>query len=893
VADLPSTIGRYEIVSRLGQGGMGSLYLARDPKIGRLVAIKLVRQEFDSPEARQRFAREAQAAGTLRHPNIVTIFDVDEHGGLPFIAMEYVEGETVSEIVRRKGRYPLATKLRWMEELCAGLAYAHRQGVVHRDVKPSNLMVDGEGSLKILDFGLARREASKFTQSQAIIGTPNYMSPEQIRAEGIGPPSDIFAVGAVLYEIVTGVEAFPGTVHQAMHRILFDEPRPIRALVPDVDPALEAILARALDKDPSRRYDDLGAMRGELAQVREHAERTAPELTETVALTPSGRSPRPAGPSPQVPGSGSPGTPRSGGRGSLRDSAHRLTLQRRRATQIEAHLVDARRFCESGEFDKARQAIDEALMIDPDHLPSVQLFDDIASEEERRRIAQAVASARAALEQGRVESAAQIAAAALEQTPHASELLQLRDMIETARREIERARQVQEILRRARTRFSDGSFEGALRAVGELLAIDPHNAAARELQARAQQAIDDRARRADHDKGAQAAVAHARELFDHGDHAGAIALLEAFRPPHELVSGVLASLRGASLPAVSLPPPAPAASAPPPASRAVARDATRRLVFAASALLVLGLGGFVSYRQFFARPPFPSAAPAATTPAPAPTVTIPSSAAPPPGVAAPATPPSSLASRPPQNDNDRDALDAYRLLAAGQSADAEKIVARIARRDPANEHLADLRAQLQRVAADRGQTGVRPGSSASAASPLRRDEDQGQTPSSLRDSGHAGTPPAALRVEPGIVLPPPTQPAQPVGVAEPAPAPERTGAPDRPAADVERPAIEAVIAEYARALSNKDLPAVARVRRYTPIEARNWQNAFKQFTEYRLIVKVTGPPVLLNGDRARVPVEEQFAETAKRGGIQVFSQPRSTEYLLEKIGGKWMILPPG
>src|SRR6185437_5916274 len=156
---------------------MGSLYLAKDPKIGRLVAIKLVRQEFDSPDARQRFAREAQSAGTLRHPNIVTIFDVDEHGGLPFIAMEYVEGETLSEIVRRKGRYPLTTRLKWIEELCAGLAYAHRQGVVHRDIKPSNLMVDNEGALKILDFGLARREASKFTQSQAIIGTPNYMSP--------------------------------------------------------------------------------------------------------------------------------------------------------------------------------------------------------------------------------------------------------------------------------------------------------------------------------------------------------------------------------------------------------------------------------------------------------------------------------------------------------------------------------------------------------------------------------------------------------------------------------------------------------------------------------------------------------------------------------------------
>jgi hypothetical protein len=134
VSELPPLIGRYEIISRLGQGGMGSLYLAKDPKIGRLVAIKLVRQEFDSPEARQRFAREAQSAGTLRHPNIVTIFDVDEHDGLPFIAMEYVDGETLGELIRRKAPMPLTRRLEWIEALCAGLAYAELWNVVRGDM---------------------------------------------------------------------------------------------------------------------------------------------------------------------------------------------------------------------------------------------------------------------------------------------------------------------------------------------------------------------------------------------------------------------------------------------------------------------------------------------------------------------------------------------------------------------------------------------------------------------------------------------------------------------------------------------------------------------------------------------------------------------------------------
>src|SRR5215213_7931863 len=271
----PTQIGRYEVVSRLGQGGMGSLYLAKDPKIGRLVAIKLVRQEFDSPDARQRFAREAQSAGTLRHPSIVTIFDVDEHDGLPFIAMEYIDGETLGEIVKRKALLPIAKRIQWVEDLCSGLSYAHRQGVIHRDIKPANLMIDTEGALKILDFGLARRDASKFTQSHVIIGTPNYMSPEQIRGQHLDIRSDIFAVGALFYEVLTYKEAFPGAVHQTMHKILHEEPEPLSELMPDLDPQVERILARAIVKDRDGRYPDLSMMKNELAEARQRIETAA------------------------------------------------------------------------------------------------------------------------------------------------------------------------------------------------------------------------------------------------------------------------------------------------------------------------------------------------------------------------------------------------------------------------------------------------------------------------------------------------------------------------------------------------------------------------------------------------------------------------------------------
>src|SRR5688500_12872545 len=144
-------ISRYQILEKIGEGGMGSLFLARDPAIDRLVAIKLLRRGFDTPELRDRFAREARAAGRLRHPNIVTIFDVGEHDGDPFIAMEFLAGETLHELIQAQARLSLARRLKLLEELCDGLAYAHRAGIIHRDIKPANLLVDSDGVLKILD----------------------------------------------------------------------------------------------------------------------------------------------------------------------------------------------------------------------------------------------------------------------------------------------------------------------------------------------------------------------------------------------------------------------------------------------------------------------------------------------------------------------------------------------------------------------------------------------------------------------------------------------------------------------------------------------------------------------------------------------------------------------
>ena len=203
-------IGRFEIVKLLGRGGMGEVYLARDPLIDRMVAVKLLSAAFDAV-ARDRFTREARAAGRLAHENIVTIFDVGEHRDQPFIAMEYVPGKTLGTLIRQRPSPPRGELLRLIQDACTGLAFAHLSGVVHLDVKPDNLIRRDDGRLKILDFGLARVVAIDETHTRHSAGTLRYMSPEQLNGGLVDHRSDVFGLGCVLYEVLTGQPAFGST----------------------------------------------------------------------------------------------------------------------------------------------------------------------------------------------------------------------------------------------------------------------------------------------------------------------------------------------------------------------------------------------------------------------------------------------------------------------------------------------------------------------------------------------------------------------------------------------------------------------------------------------------------------------------------------------------------
>jgi serine/threonine protein kinase len=262
-----TVIGPYEVLRPLGSGGMGSVYLARDPRLDRLVAVKVLRDQASDESARDRFTREARSVARLDHANVIRIYEYGVDNGQPFIAMEYVEGETLAERIR-SGPRTVAEVLSWMTQLCDGLAHAHASSVVHRDVKPANVLLARTGILKVVDFGIARLGNTTLTDSGALIGTLNYMAPEQIEGRPVDHRADIYAAGLVMYELLTGRQAFSGGLNEGiLHAILTRTPVPIRSLCGNVPPAVAAIADRALQKAPQRRFPTMAAMVAELRRV--------------------------------------------------------------------------------------------------------------------------------------------------------------------------------------------------------------------------------------------------------------------------------------------------------------------------------------------------------------------------------------------------------------------------------------------------------------------------------------------------------------------------------------------------------------------------------------------------------------------------------------------------
>jgi len=310
--------GRYDLREEIGRGAMGVVYHGYDPVIGRGVAVKTMRLSeagtgLSREELIARFQTEARAAGLLTHPNIVVVYDAGEQDGLFYITMEFVEGRSLQSVLDLKQTFPVSRVLKLMEQVCSALDFAHQHNVVHRDIKPANLMLTADDTVKITDFGTAKILQFGTAQTSHVMGTPSYMSPEQVKGKAIDGRSDIFSLGVILYELMTGEKPFPGqNITTVIYKIINEEPIPPRAIDSTIHPGLSAVISKALAKDPAARYQSchelLAALKnfhemgGTDATVRVPASglHSSPTSTPTRPLTHAPRSanaapfPRPA-----------------------------------------------------------------------------------------------------------------------------------------------------------------------------------------------------------------------------------------------------------------------------------------------------------------------------------------------------------------------------------------------------------------------------------------------------------------------------------------------------------------------------------------------------------------------------------------------------------------------
>jgi len=282
-----SSIGKYRILELVGEGAMGVVYRAQDSVLDRAVAIKVMNDSIArQDDLRKRFLHEAQAAGSLQHPNVVCIYDLGEADGHLFIAMEFVQGVDLEHLIESGKPLSLQERLDIIIDVLTGLAFAHKRGIVHRDIKPANIRVGEDGRAKIMDFGVAHLASSSMTSTGSILGTPTYMAPEQITEGKTSAATDIFATGGVLYQILTQLKPFDApTLQNLFFKIITEKPRPVSELVPGLPPALDRIVLKAMAKEPSDRYASALDMANDLTSVR--SKLSGPSYPASVSLSAS------------------------------------------------------------------------------------------------------------------------------------------------------------------------------------------------------------------------------------------------------------------------------------------------------------------------------------------------------------------------------------------------------------------------------------------------------------------------------------------------------------------------------------------------------------------------------------------------------------------------------
>jgi len=420
-------LGKYLILGELGRGAGGVVYRARDPILNRLVALKTITTGLaEFPDLLQRFYQEAQSAGGLQHPNIVTIFDLGDEQGIPYIAMELLEGESLDQLIGRRTPLPVPLKLAYAMQACRAFDYAHKRGIIHRDIKPDNVMLTKDGTVKVVDFGIARVLETSKTQTGMLLGTFAYMSPEQYHGEHADARSDIWSFGVLLYELLAYQRPFKGqTPASLMHSICQQEPTPLPGVVPDCPPALEKVIQKVLKKSPDERYQSMEELLLDLDPICKSLQ------SESV-----------------------------------------VTL-----------VVQARELSEQGEYSQSRDLLRQVLQIDSTNTQARNLLDKVNSELRRSllrpKLQQQVEKGRALLAEGKSQEA----------KAEAEIVLQLdasfepgQELLKEVQEEIDRVQQLAEWMDAAKQRMAQGMLEEAEELLSKVLEVEPANPQANSLQ---------------------------------------------------------------------------------------------------------------------------------------------------------------------------------------------------------------------------------------------------------------------------------------------------------------------------------------------------------------------------------------------------------------------------
>ena len=457
------------MIGELGHGAMGVVYRARDPVINRLVALKTITSGgADDPSMLERFYREAQSAGGLQHPNIVTIFDMGDESGVPYIAMELIDGENLDQLIAQRTPIPLPLKLVYATQACSAFDYAHKRGIIHRDIKPGNIMVNKDGTLKIVDFGIARvLEASK-TQTGLLMGTFAYMSPEQYHGEHADERSDIWSFGVLLYELLSFQKPFAGNTPAAlMHGICSQEPAPLRSLCPEVPEELEAVIGKLLQKSPDDRIQsmedllfrldpickslqvaslaEMVARSCELVEQRDYAH--ARDLLRQALLIDSKNA-------------------------TARTLLEKVNTEIRRVTlrpKAQQQVDKGKALLDEGKFAEAKVAADSALQMDSNFVPAQELLNLVQKEMERvLRVADWLDRAKQLIAEGMPEDAEALLAKVIEAEPANKRARALSEQALKQRAERERRLQLIEKMQAARSLWTQQKYTECIQLLSEL-----------------------------------------------------------------------------------------------------------------------------------------------------------------------------------------------------------------------------------------------------------------------------------------------------------------------------------------------------------------------------------------------------------------------------------------